>query len=73
MAADGQTDRLADMMKTIVPFRNFANEPKNGRHLTLRRPAIDGSSINKFMFQKKYWLTQTGFVSLRLMKTGGPW
>jgi hypothetical protein len=73
MAADGQTDRLADMTKIIVPFRNFANEAKNGRHLTLRRSALDESLINKFTFQKKYWLTQTGFVSLRLMKTGGPW
>jgi hypothetical protein len=26
---DGRTDRQTDMMKPIVAFRNFANEPEN--------------------------------------------
>jgi hypothetical protein len=29
MGTDGQTDRLTDMTKLIVAFRNFANAPKN--------------------------------------------
>ena len=30
MRTDGQTDRLTDVMKLIVAFRNFGNAPKNG-------------------------------------------
>ena len=68
---DGRTDRRAHMTKVTVPFRNFGNAPKKGRHLEDLN--VDGSLIQKFDFKKKDWMSRTGFISLRLMTTGGPW
>ena len=36
---DGQTDRQTDMMKLIVAFCNFANEPENCERMMLIRDA----------------------------------
>ena len=41
MRTDGRTDGQTDVTKLIVPFRNFANAPKN---IGLRKK-IDGTFV----------------------------
>jgi len=51
--ADARTDRQTEMMKPVVAFRNFANEPKNNYKIILPSALCFPSCILSTSFRPK--------------------